>query len=146
MKYSTALRNHLLGVGSLKAALDGGVIRIYSGTIPASADDATAPGAALLCEITVDDDGVTGLTLEAAAANGSILKNASETWQGTATANELATFFRWESIADDGSSSTTLKRIQGTIAQGGADMNMGNPLFTNGAVQTIDYFIITQPV
>lgn len=40
LRISTGLRNHLLSGGSLKAALQGGRIEIYTGTQPASADDA----------------------------------------------------------------------------------------------------------
>ncbi|MGZ8317510.1 MAG: hypothetical protein ACXWVD_00275 [Telluria sp.] len=50
LRLSTALRNLMLGGGSLKDSLQGGKIKIYSGTQPATAD--AAPTGTLLCTIT----------------------------------------------------------------------------------------------
>jgi len=43
LKASTGLRTKLLDTGSLKSILDGGVINIYSGPVPATADAALDP-------------------------------------------------------------------------------------------------------
>ena len=40
IKTSTGLREHLAVTGSVKNALDGGLIKFYNGAIPATADDA----------------------------------------------------------------------------------------------------------
>jgi hypothetical protein len=50
LKYSTGLRNFLLGEGSLRKAFEDGVLNIYSGAAPAAADD--APTGVLLAKIT----------------------------------------------------------------------------------------------
>lgn len=50
IKLSKALRNHLLGYGSVKNALYGGKISIYTGSAPANAD--AAPTGTLLVTIT----------------------------------------------------------------------------------------------
>ena len=50
LRYSTALAQYLLQGGSIKQALHDGVIEIYAGTQPASAD--SAPGALKLLRIT----------------------------------------------------------------------------------------------
>lgn len=50
LRYSTAASNYILQHGSLKKALQGGKILIYSGSQPASAD--SAPTGTLLCTIT----------------------------------------------------------------------------------------------
>lgn len=42
LKISKALRNHVLAYGSWKNALHGGKIQVYSGTMPANADDAVS--------------------------------------------------------------------------------------------------------
>jgi hypothetical protein len=47
LRLSTAIRNHILNGGSLKTALKGGVLKLYTGSQPASADD--APTGTLLC-------------------------------------------------------------------------------------------------
>lgn len=57
IRYSTALRNFLQIVGSFKDAFDGGVLLLYSGTQPATAD-AAATGT-LLATISVNSGAVT---------------------------------------------------------------------------------------
>ncbi len=51
LKYSTGLRNFLLGEGSLRKAFEDGQLLIYSGAAPANADD--APLGVLLAKITI---------------------------------------------------------------------------------------------
>jgi hypothetical protein len=48
-KLSTGLRNYLLAMGGLRKAFENGVLKIYSGSAPASADDAAT--GVLLCTI-----------------------------------------------------------------------------------------------
>lgn len=145
MKYSTGLRNHILAVGSLKSALDGGFIRIYSGPAPATADAELPVDASLLCTITVSGNGTTGLSLESSAASGEIQKAPAEEWKGTAAASGLATFFRFSPAGDSGDESSVINRIQGTVARAGGDMNLANPTLVENAEQKIDYFIVVQP-
>lgn len=110
-KFSTEVRRQQCVVGSLKSILDGSVIRIYSGPVPASADSGLA-GNTLLCEITAD--GGAGLTFESASTGAELIKSLSETWQGTVVANGVATFFRMVKAADTGVLTTTEARVQGT--------------------------------
>ena len=142
MKRSTGLRNYLLATGSLKGALDGKVINIYSGTVPDTADAAVSGDSVLLATISVDAGG-TGLTLAAAAASGSISKNSSEVWSGTVLANGTATYFRMQTAADDNTASTTAVRMQGTVALDGADMNFATLQLVAGNVRQINYFVVS---
>ena len=50
LKYSTGLRNFLVGEGPLRKAFEDGVLNICSGAAPAGADD--APTGVLLAKIT----------------------------------------------------------------------------------------------
>ena len=50
LKYSTGLRNFLVGEGSLRKAFEDGALNIYSGAAPANADE--APTGVLLAKIT----------------------------------------------------------------------------------------------
>jgi len=50
LKYSTGLRNFLVGEGSLRKAFEDAVLNLYSGAAPANADD--APLGVLLAKIT----------------------------------------------------------------------------------------------
>ena len=51
LKFSTGLRNYLLSTGSLRKAFEDGVIKIYTGSAPATAD--LAPTGTLLCSVTI---------------------------------------------------------------------------------------------
>lgn len=145
LKLSTGLRNGMLVTGSFKSLIDGGLIKIYSGTPPATADDAIG-SATLLTTISVGGTG-TGITFDSAGtvANGTLQKNASETWQGTNAASGTASFFRHVASGDDGTASTTQVRMQGTVDVAGADLNLTNPSLVSGAVQTVDYYSFNLP-
>lgn len=144
MKVSTGLRNALLDAGSLASQMDLGFIKIYAGPVPASADAALG-SATLLCTISNNSTG-TGLKFETAAADGSLPKESTEVWSGVNAAGGTATFFRHvAATGDDGTLSTTQKRIQGTIGASGADLNLSSVNLSNGATQTIDYYSVTLP-
>ena len=141
MKRSTGFRNYLLATGSAKAALDGKVIKVYSGTAPATADD-TLGAAVLLCTISVDGTG-TGVTMAATASGGQLTKNSSEVWKGTIGTSGTASFFRMETAADAGGLSTTAVRLQGNIALDGADLNFASIDLVAGNERQINYFTVS---
>lgn len=141
MKRSTGFRNYLLATGSAKAALDGKVIKVYSGTAPATADDALG-AAVLLCTISVDGTG-TGVTMAATASGGQLTKNSSEVWKGTIGTSGTASFFRMETAADAGVLSTTAVRLQGNIALDGADLNFASIDLVAGNERQINYFTVS---
>lgn len=124
---------------SVKEIFNKSKIKIYTGTQPASADDATT--GTLLVEVTVNGDG-TGLTFDD-ASNGIIKKNSTEIWSGTAVATGTAGWFRLQSEADPESLSETAERIDGAIATSGAELNMSNTSIEAQAVQTISLFQVT---
>lgn len=142
LKISTGLRNAVLATGSLKSQLDGKVVKIYGGSVPADADAALG-GATLLCTVSVGGTG-TGVTFEGTPVDGALVKTAAETWSGTNAATGTATFWRIAASADDGSASTTAVRVQGTF--GGASGLLSNPALTSGATQTIDNCSIALPL
>jgi hypothetical protein len=76
VRLSKALRNHILAHGSIKSALHGGKILVYSGSQPTNADD--APTGTLLCTFT-DNSGAhtaevlsTGTVTLTGGASGSV--------------------------------------------------------------------------
>lgn len=142
IKASTGLRNQLLTTQPLSGALSNGLIEIYSGTPPATADDAVT--GTLLCTISVDSSG-TGLAFDTAAVNGVLLKSPTQTWSGVNAASGTATYYRHVTQSDSGISSTTDVRIQGTIGVAGADMNMTSVNLVSGATQTVDYYSVGLP-
>lgn len=164
LKISDALANDLLDGASLKSQLDGGFISIYAGTVPATADTAldttvTTGVHTLLAKIASDavpvDDGATGLTFEAVAANRAIVKTASETWaakvhflgkdEGQAGVGPLtATFYRFHKAADttgefggSAAGDSAKPRIQGTVATAGGDINLTSVSLSDNGTNTV---------
>jgi hypothetical protein len=141
---STGLRNKVLDTSPLRTVLNLGFIDLYSGTPPVSADDGIGGGNVKLCRLSVNSTG-TGLTMAASAASGVINKAAAEIWSGVNLASGTATFYRHVAPGDDGTTSTTQARVQGTVAQAGADMNLNSIVLASGATQTLDYYVLALP-
>lgn len=142
---STGLKNHMLAVDSLKDALDEGFLYFYSGTPPASADD--APTGTLLAKIAADvtpvDDGIVGLEFAASASSGVLQNLGSQDWAGLYLANGAPTYARFvapDDLATIGSSSTTAKRAQLTVGTFGADITISSSPGVDGETQPIAAF------
>ncbi|WP_035625120.1 hypothetical protein [Herminiimonas sp. CN] len=144
LKESTGLRNHMLATGSFKTALDGGLLNIYAGPVPATADAALDPTNPVLCVISDAGTGA-GLNMEAAAVAGVLQKATTQVWSGTNVASGVATFYRHVAAGDDGLSSTVQARLQGSIAVVGAEINLTSTTLTSGAPQTINYYSVAKP-
>lgn len=137
VQLSTGAVNAMMNATGLKAAFESGSgmeLRLYAGTMPASADAALG-GATLLVTIR---SGASPLTWEATVTNGTLVKNTSETWSGTAVATDTATFGRFIQVGDDGLLNTTAVRIQGDVNTIGAFINLDNTAIVSAAVQTIN--------
>ena len=148
LKASTGLRNAILAQDSFRGVMEAGNncrLRIYDGAPPASADAAVPSGHSLLVEITVDGDGMTGLTFEDTASSGTIEKNGAEDWQGTVQNSGTAQYFRLVADGDDATESQSQPRLQGNIATVGAELNLSSVDLTETAVQPIDFFIVNLP-
>ena len=141
LKLSTGLRDQMLASGSLKAALTGGKIIIYGGSIPPTAD--SAQSAAILCRIKAN--GGAGLNFNANSVGGVLSKDASQTWSGVNALGGTATHYRFVANADTGAASTTEVRIQGEIGVIGKDLNFSSVTLTAGATQNIDYYVLSLP-
>jgi len=142
-KFSTGLRNTMLDSQSLKSVMDGGLLHIYSGTAPATADDSVGSATPILT-ISVDGTGG-GLHFSSTAENGAIGKDTAEVWKGTIQATDTATWFRLVASGDTGGSSGTEARIQGSIGVAGADMLMANTTLTASEEFTLNYFTVVMP-
>lgn len=98
LRLSTGLRNKLLGTEGFKSIMQNGVIRIFPGVQPSSADD--AEGATQLLEITVSSGTFTpgtatnGLNF-ADPSGGSCAKASGEVWSGAAASTGTAGWFRF---------------------------------------------------
>jgi hypothetical protein len=148
LRLSTGLRNKLLGTQGLKTIMQNGVIRIYPGVQPASADD--AEGATHLIEITVSSGAFTpgtatnGLNFADPAA-GACAKATGEVWSGAAAATGTAGWFRFYANDRTTGADTSHARFDGSVSTSGAQLNMSSTAITAGATTTIDSFTVTMP-
>lgn len=140
VRASTGLRSRLLDTGSLKTRLAGSVVRLYGGAVPATADDAVG-SAVLLCTLS---NGGAGVTFAAAAANGTLAKNAAESWSGTVQTGGTPTFFRIVQAGDADTASATAERLQGSIGAAGDLVLSAGALAATGPV-TLDTFAVSLP-
>lgn len=142
--------SHLLQamLTGVKTSLDGGMLYIFAGTVPADAAAAlnmttTHTQVAVLTE---SDDGTTGLTFDA-AVGGLLVKAAAETWEGTVAFDGkddgettlTPTFFRFCASGDDGRGVAAGPRLQGTVGgpSSGADYRLGATTVTANGTNTV---------
>lgn len=142
MKRSTGLCNTMLLSQSFKQTMDGSIINMYSGTEPASADDALGSDAVLIVTYSLNGGG-SGVTFDTTAAARAIVKNTGEVWSGTIVASGTPTYFRMSPPADDGTASTVTARLQGTVALANADILVSSLTFTAGDERVMRYFTVS---
>ena len=146
IRASDAMLNAMLDGGSgggVKGGLDACLCAIYAGAQPASANDGAT--GVLLGTMSVDGDGTTGMTWDAAVA-GVISKAAAENWRVTWAAAGVAGWFRFYAPGDTISADDATKcRVDGSCGTSGADMNLTNLQTVIGRVDTVDGFILTLP-
>lgn len=134
--------------------LNDGVIRIYSGSPPATAD--AAESGTLLAVITQDSGAFTGgaatngLSLDigtVAHADGysSVGKTVAENWSGVGLATGVAGWGRYYANAYTTGASTTAVRIDGLCGLSNAQFIMSNLNVTLGETLTISSFSIVLP-
>lgn len=141
---STGLRTWMLSGGHFKAAMDGGLLVMYSGTPPATADDALSGNTALVTISLTGGGG--GISFATNAIAGVLSKAPGETWQGTNVATDTATFFRfYESGGDPALASTTEKRFQGSVGVISTDIILGDAALAISGVTPMDSFNVTIP-
>lgn len=132
---------------AFKTEMDLGFIYIFSGSVPATPDLALdmVTDHTQLAKLSVDDDGVTGLTF--AAASGAVISKDADVWEGTILFDGFEdvettltpTFFRFCATGDDGRTSASTPRLQGTV--GGptstADMRLASDDVTANGTNTV---------
>lgn len=139
---TTGLAEYITGTGSLLDALDAGEIKIYSGTVPASAEAALG-SATLLCTILLN--GTNPLSLDVDGRK--IIKPAAAVWNGVPVASGTATFFRHVMSGDTGTASTSGIRTQGAVGTtNAAEMPLFNPTLTTGVTHTLHNYVVEIPL
>lgn len=148
IRFSTGLANLLASSAGFASAMANGVIDVYTGPQPVTAD-AAATGT-LLGTVTLASGPFTpgsptnGLTF--AAAVGGVLQK-SGVWSFAGIAVGTAGWFRFRAnAADAGGISTTAPRMDGSIATSGANFTLSNISIIVGTPVTVDTFVYTQPL
>jgi hypothetical protein len=151
--YSTGTITHLLGEQGVDAGANGlrglfkdGVIRVYSGAQPVSAN--AAPTGTLLGSITKDGgafvEGTATNGLQFAAPSGRTISKSTDVWKFTGIAAGTMGWGRFQANAvDDDSVSTTLDRIDFTIGITSGEMRITSVTSAIGSSATVDTFVIT---
>jgi hypothetical protein len=136
-KMSTGLCDQLMVGNPFRTIFDLGFIKIYSGTVPAHADDAVT--GTLITTIS-NNSTATGITWETVSVGGVLSKKVSETWSGVNGPGGMpVTYYRLVAAGDTGALSTTQARVQGTIGTGEGDMNFGTTTLVSGTTLPINY-------
>lgn len=141
----------LVGVagGSFADLFRCGVLDIYSGAQPSSADDVET-GAKLL-RITASSGtfvagaGANGLLFATSASSGTLTKLTTQVWSGVGLATGVAGWFRLYANDATTGSSTTAIRLDGSCSTSSYPMKMSTLSITTGATVTIDSFTIILP-
>jgi len=143
--------------GSFNDIFRNGIMRIFSGAQPTTADDVET--GTLLVEIsnggTIGDPFVSGqpefgINFGETAVAAILAKSPAETWAGEAVASSTAGYFRFypndvdNHIGADGGGETKV-RFDGAIATAGAQLNMSSTTITAGGTTSIDSVAVTLP-
>lgn len=140
-----------LALAALKGALDNGFLYLFSGPVPADADDALDMVAdhTQIAMFTKSNDGITGLTFASPSGAG-MVKSPAETWEATIAFDGASaggtvltpTFWRFGTAGDDCRAVATGPRLQGTAGGPTSDLPCGDQ--TDNGVNTlaVDVFVV----
>lgn len=143
LRLSTGARNALAGTMGLKGIFNGGILEIYSGGQPASADYAETGTKLVRITVGSGDAATAGLTFGTNAAGA--LPKSADVWSGVVLAAGVAGWFRLYGTGGTSGTSATEKRIDGNVGVSGSDMEMSPTSLTLGRTHTIDEFTLTVP-
>lgn len=139
--------------GSFNDIFRNGVMRIFDGSQPASANNIET--GTLLVQISIASGAFVsgspeyGLNFGETAVGAILGKVAGDVWSGVAGASGTAGWFRFYPNDRDNHIGTdvgeTMIRFDGAIATSGAQLNMSNTAITNGGTTTIDTVSVTIP-
>jgi hypothetical protein len=133
LKITTGTADSMLT--TLATSLNSGLLRIYSGTEPATADTALS-GNTLLAQLTF---GATAFAAATASGADRIITANAITQDSSADADGTATFFR----ATNTAGTTTI--YQGTVGTSGQQLNLTATNIVAGGVVSVSSLSITLP-
>ena len=143
LRLSSGARLGLANTEGLKSIFNGGLIDIYTGGQPASADYAETGTKLVRISLISGTSSTSGLTFGTAAANA--LPKSGAVWSGLIAVAGVAGYFRLYATAGTSGTSGTDRRIDGNVGLSGSDLVVANSSLALGATLTIDTFTLTVP-
>jgi hypothetical protein len=142
LRLSTGMRTAMMNGTAFKTLMDGGVLDIFTGSQPASADYVETGTKLARISTSAGTDSTCGLVF-GTAATGVLPKSASD-WKGVVSAAGVAGWFRFYGTGGTSGTSATEIRFDGNIGVSGADLEMRTTLDLNATV-TVETFSVVQP-
>lgn len=147
IRLSTGLRSALLGgaggTAGLKTLLNGGVLDIFTGSQPASADYVETGTKLVRISSTCGTTNIDGVLFGTAAAG--VLPRTTPAWQGIVSVAGVAGWFRFYGTTGTSGTSSTTWRFDGGVGVSGADLNLDHTDLVVDSTLTIANFNVTQP-
>ena len=151
IRLSSGLRTAMLsaggigtgGTGGLKTLLDGGVIDIFTGSQPASADYVETGTKLVRISSTSGTTNLDGVRFGTAAAG--VLGRTVPVWSGIVAVAGVAGWFRFYGTTGTSGTSATTWRFDGGVGVSGADLNLSHTDLALDSVLALTTFNITQP-
>lgn len=143
---STTLANAVLD--EIVTLMADGIIVIYSGSQPATAD-ATEGAAVALCEITDGGGAFSGGSptngINLVRSGQTLIITGTESWEGVADATGTAGWFRFYDNSYTLGADTGSSRFDGRISTSGAEINLNTTALVEDGPVTITSFVFTLP-
>ena len=143
LRFSSGLRTALAGTMGLRQILEGGLIDIYTGGQPASADYAETGSKLVRISVASGTYATSGLQFGTCAAG--VLPKSGTSWSGVVSLAGVAGYFRFYGTAGTSGSSAVENRIDGNVGLSGSDLVLANSSLVLNATVTVDTFQLTVP-
>ena len=143
LRLSSGVSTGLAGTEGIKSIFNGGLVDIYTGGQPASADYAETGSKLVRISLISGTSATSGLTFGTAAAG--LLPKSSATWSGLISLAGVAGWFRLYGTGGTSGSSASERRIDGNVGVSGSDLVLSNTSLSLNATLTIDTFTLGVP-
>ena len=144
LRLSQGVRLGIMGTSTIKEMLNGGVLDIFTGSQPASADYIETGTKLVRISTSAGTGSTTGLLFGTASSTGTLPKSASD-WKGVVTVAGVAGWFRFYGTGGTTGTSGTARRVDGAIGVSGADLNLSHTSLTADSTLTVSTFSLIQP-
>jgi hypothetical protein len=143
IRISSGMRTALAGTAGIKDILEGGVMDIYTGSQPTSADYVETGTKLVRLSSTSGSAVADGLKFGAAAAG--VLGRTSPAWTGPVLVSGVAGWARFYGTTGTSGTSSTTWRFDMSVGVAGADLNLSHTDLVLDSVLSISTFNITEP-